>query len=85
MSSLITARSFHEPLHAIREEGLFQAVTHPYDMPGTTQEVHFSTRGDWEECGTGGVACQSGRPEGNTISDHRHDLSIQTSSMSWNS
>ena len=82
MSSLITARSFREPLHVIREGGLFQVVPHPDEVPGTMQEVRFSTRGDRPEWSTEGVACQSGRPEGNTISDHCHDLTIpQTSSM----
>ena len=85
MSSLIAARPFHEPLQAIREGWLFQAVTHLDEVPGTMQEIYFSTRGDSMEWSTGGLACQSGRSEGNTISDHCHDLSIpQTSSMRWN-
>jgi hypothetical protein len=86
MSSLIAAGSFREPLNAIREGGLFQAVTHPDEVSGMMQGIHFFTGGDSLEWSTRGVARQSGRPEGYTISDHCHDLSIpQTSSMRWNS
>jgi len=65
-----------ESLHAIREGGLSPAATHLAEVIGTTNEVHFFTRGDGPDRNIGGVTYHFCQPEGNNILDYCHDMSM---------
>jgi glycosyltransferase involved in cell wall biosynthesis len=77
MPPLKIAQFCWESLHAIREGGLSPAATHLADVLGTTHEVHFFTRGDGPDRRIGGVYYHFCRPEGNTILEYCHDLSMK--------
>ena len=77
MPPLKIAQFCWESLHAIREGGLSPAATHLADVLGTTHEVHFFTRGDGPDRRIGGVTYHFCRPEGDTILDYCHDLSMK--------
>jgi glycosyltransferase involved in cell wall biosynthesis len=77
MPPLKIAQFCWESLHAIREGGLSPAATHLADMLGTTNEVHFFTRGDGTDRRIGGVYYHFCRPEGDTILDYCQDLSMK--------
>ena len=66
-----------ESLHAIREGGLSPAATHLAEVLGMTHEVHFFTRGDGPDRNMGGVTYHFCQPEGDTILDYCHDMSMK--------
>ena len=77
MPPLKIAQFCWESLHAIREGGLSPAATHLADVLGTTHEVHFFTRGDGPDRRIGGVYYHFCHPEGDSILDYCHDLSMK--------
>ena len=66
-----------ESLHAIREGGLSPAATHLAEVLGMTHEVHFFTRGDGPDRNMGGITYHFCQPEGDTILDYCHDMSMK--------
>ena len=66
-----------ESLHAIREGGLSPAATHLAEVLGMTHEVHFFTRGDGPDRNMGSVTYHFCQPEGDTILDYCHDMSMK--------
>jgi glycosyltransferase involved in cell wall biosynthesis len=77
MPSLKIAQFCWESLHAIREGGLSPAATHLADVLGSTHEVHFFTRGDGPDRRIGRVTYHFCLPEGDTILDYCHDMSMK--------
>lgn len=77
MPRLKIAQFCWESLHAIREGGLSPAVTHLAEVLGTRHEVHFFTRGDGPDRTIGNVFYHFCLPEGNTILDYCHDMSMK--------
>jgi glycogen synthase len=77
MPSLKIAQFCWESLHAVREGGLSPAATHLAEVLGTNHEVHFFTRGDGPDRTIGGVSYHFCQPEGDTILEYCHDLSMK--------
>ena len=77
MPPLKIAQFCWESLHATREGGLSPAATHLAEVLGATHEVHFFTRGDGPDRCIGGNSYHFCQPEGDTILDYCHDMSMK--------